>query len=199
MALKLVGEDDDGGGEDGSGGGSWWRTGSDRGIRARANPWLLDFSGEDWWKAAARSTVKFLSWDGFNPEASGASDRTTRVGLPPSWGEMVTKTRSNEEIVGLEEMNEFRSDVASLKKEVTELKGLRSEVKEIKGLLLELCKQKGSEGQENPVGDDAAKEKSTGEAGPSRSVQLGVEFQIQIFKHKGELLAQALGNRGFTY
>lgn len=97
---------------------------------------------------------------------------------------MVTKTRSNDEIVGLEEMNEFRSDVASLKKEVVELKGLRSEVKEIKGLLLELCKQKGNEGQENPVGDAAAKEKSTGEAGPSRSVQvttpsLGVQFSIE--------------------
>lgn len=39
---------------------------------------------------------------------------------------MVTKMRSNDEIVGLEEMNEFRSDVASLKKEVVELKGLRS-------------------------------------------------------------------------
>lgn len=42
---------------------------------------------------------------------------------------MVTKTRSNETILDMEELNEFRVDMANLKKEVADLKTFKSKVK----------------------------------------------------------------------
>uniref|UniRef100_A0A0E0MIX7 Retrotransposon gag domain-containing protein n=1 Tax=Oryza punctata TaxID=4537 RepID=A0A0E0MIX7_ORYPU len=58
---------------------------------------------------------------------------------------MVSKTRSKGSMVDMEEMNEVRTYVTNLKKDLADLKNLKSEVKEIKNLLLELCKQKSVE------------------------------------------------------
>lgn len=78
---------------------------------------------------------------------------------------MVSKTRSNESLLGMEELNEFRVDMAALKKEVADLKGLKGEVKEIKGLLLELCKRKEAEEEEEEAAATAKASKAVASQG----------------------------------
>lgn len=58
---------------------------------------------------------------------------------------MVNKTRSHGSLVGMEEMNEVRLELAGMKKDIADLKNLKSEVREVKKLLQELCKQKGTD------------------------------------------------------
>jgi hypothetical protein len=68
--------------------------------------------------------------------------------LPSQIGEipcMVSKTRSHDSLVDMEEMNEVRTKLAGMKKDLLDLKNLKSEVREVKKLLQELCKQKGGE------------------------------------------------------
>lgn len=101
----------------------------------------------------------------------------------------MTKTRSSESMVDLEEMNEFRTDMATLKKEVTDLKSLKGEVKEIKELMRELCKQKkvadqGGEGADATAAVKGSTGQGTDAAGPSTGVVLPstapeVRFEIE--------------------
>lgn len=86
----------------------------------------------------------------------------------------MTKTRSSESFLDLEEMNEFRTNLALLKKDVADLKSLKGEVKEIKGLLLELCKQKSVvEGGEEVVTETAATKGTLGSSAEAAGTSTG--------------------------
>ncbi len=69
---------------------------------------------------------------------------------------MVTKTRSQESMDGVEELTEMRVEIATIKKDLGALKGLKNEMAEVKKLLKVMCASLGE--------GDPEKRPETGEA-----------------------------------